>query len=101
MPAVINASNDESRLVSIFTARCRRVNRHNDPPQWRTIFFSDATALYDITGPQRARDIVENLGVELLPTKAGAFVLADDLIEKGGRQKSAVLVSRPARYERP
>ena len=45
--------------------------------------------------PQRAGRVFEQLGVELLPAEPGAFVFANDLIEKCRRQVAAIFELEP------
>ena len=49
--------------------------------------------------PQRAGRVFEQLGLELLPAEPGAFVFANDLIEKCRRQVSAIFVARAAGHD--
>ena len=44
--------------------------------------------------PQRAGRVFEQLDVELLPAEPGAFVFANDLIEKCRRQVGAIFEAR-------
>ena len=46
--------------------------------------------------PQRAGRVFEQLGFELLPAELGAFVFANDLIEKSRRQVAAIFGARAA-----
>ena len=48
--------------------------------------------LDDDASPQRARHVVEKLGLDLLAAEACPLVLADDLIEESRRQICAVLI---------
>ena len=50
--------------------------------------------------PQRTRHIVENFGVELLPTEPRPFVLANYLLQKRRRQIGPIVVCRAARHDR-
>ncbi len=45
---------------------------------------------------KRARHVVEDLGVELLPPEPGSLIAPHDLVEKGGRQVGAVFGGRAA-----
>ena len=49
--------------------------------------------------PQRAGRVFEQLGFELLPAEPGAFVFANDLIEKCRRQVGAIFVARAAGHD--
>src|SRR5437588_7072903 len=50
--------------------------------------------------PKSAGDVVQYLGVELLPAKPGALVLAYDLLQKCRREVGPIVVCRAARDHR-
>src|SRR5690349_16896081 len=49
-------------------------------------------ASMDAVAPQRARGVLEQFGIELLPAEARPFVFADDLVEEPGCQIGAIFV---------
>src|SRR5690242_20544477 len=57
---------------------------------------SPARFLDALAAPQSARHIVEDFGVEFLPTEAAAFVAPDNLLQERISEICAVLVSRAA-----
>ena len=85
--AVIPAGDDQPGFVSLLAAGHRRVDRYDDAREvGHALANRPAQFFVQRARPQRARDVVQDLGVELLPAEPRTLVFADDLGEEAGRE---------------
>ena len=90
------ANDDNASFIGVLTRTRRRIDRHNNSRQvWRCRL---SRGIDDAVAPQRARGVLEQFGIELLPAEARPFVFADDLVEEPGRQICAIFIGRAPRY---
>src|SRR5690348_1701669 len=86
----------KTQILSRNSSARRRIDRHNNSRQvWRCRL---SRGVDDAVAPQRARGVLEQFGIELLPAEARPFVFADDLVEEPGCQIGAIFVGRAPRY---
>ena len=90
------AHDNDTGFIGVLARGCCGINRNHDPRQLPGGGL--ARGINDTMAPQRAWRVVEQLGVELLPTEARPLVFADDLVEEPGRQIRPVFVGRAPRY---
>ena len=93
---VILSDDDDAGFIGIFTRGHRGIDRDHDSRQvWSC---RHPRGIDHRLVPQRAWCVLEQFGVEFLPTKTRAFVFADDLVEEPGRQVRPIFVSRASRH---
>jgi hypothetical protein len=77
------------------SGRCGRVDRNHDPYQLGHIFVcGPSRLLYAFAAPKGARNIVEDLRLELLPAEPAALIPPDDLLQERRREVRPVFVLR-------
>jgi hypothetical protein len=74
-----NARNYNSGFVALLANRARRIDSNNNPRQIRDSRGGNPRPLDHVEGPKCALHILEELGLQLLPAKPRALVLAKDL----------------------
>ncbi len=95
MPLGVSANDEDAGFIGLLTRARRRIDRnHNSRQVWRGRL---ARGIDGTVAPQRARRVLEQFGVELLPAEARAFVFADHLVEEPGCQIGAIFVGRAPR----
>src|SRR2546423_10398264 len=93
VPVSVLAGDDDAGLVGVLAGRRGGIDRHDDPHQVRDVSMDWPARLLDQrAGPKGAGDVVQYLGVELLPAEPGALVLADDLLQKRRREVGPIVV---------
>ena len=97
--AVIPPGDDDAALVTALACAHRRIDRHHDPRQIRRMIPTGT--IKHVERPQGAGRVLEQLGVELLPTKPRSLVLVDDLREEFRRQIRGIFVRAAARDDDP
>ena len=75
-----NTSYNEPALVGTLSVADGWIDRHDDPVERRC--ERAAGALHKVSRKDRALDVVEQLGVKLLPAEAGALVSGDNVLKE-------------------
>ena len=98
MAVLADAGGDDAGLVAVLRRGDGGVDGDDDAFELRR---RRPAQLFDASAvPQRARRVVDDLGVQLLTAKARALVAANDALDKGRGQVGPVIVARPPRRHR-
>ena len=88
-----------ARLLARPIARDGRIDRHHHTLQRRNLARLYPARIKHGVGPKSARDVVEHLGVQLLPAEPGAPVAVDHSIEEAGREVRLVFHRAASRHD--